>query len=163
MATCQASQARLMPNHAPTHLMRHAAVSPTRHLYKGSVDKATSNLIAKLQTPLAKRALSDNLSKCVQSNPRWLQAQSFCPADVHPRLAEQHCAFQFQREHVGYSIGRLDDLYGSLGNFTLYAMPARVQLSPLNSRSCKARVEGVLLYARDTFDFVGDQYLGHWG
>ncbi|HEX4918606.1 MAG TPA: DUF6402 family protein, partial [Limnobacter sp.] len=46
---------------------------------------------------------------------------------------------------------------------TLYAMPARVQLSPLNSRSCKARVEGVLLYARDTFDFVGDQYLGHWG
>ncbi len=74
-----------------------------------------------------------------------------------------HSRFQFQFVPVGYD-GEMDDLYGSLGRFALYAAPLEWRVD----RPKKGHAGGVFeiskigIYMRDTFDFRSAQYLGHW-
>jgi hypothetical protein len=75
-----------------------------------------------------------------------------------------HSNWQFQRTTVGYDLGKVDDLYGSLGNFGLYAAITKwtVKLSPISGKRI-AHIHEIGIYMKDTYDFLGNQYLGHWG
>lgn len=77
-------------------------------------------------------------------------------------MASLHAQGQFQRALVDYD-GQLDDLYGSLGRFAFYAALLDWQVSAATaSKPGRLQVRKVALYMRDTFDFIGSQYLGHW-
>lgn len=76
-------------------------------------------------------------------------------------ISELHARWQFQYSKVGYELGAVDDLYGSLGNFALYASIQKAHLYEEDGQSY-LRVTEVAIYMRDTFDFLGGQYLGHW-
>lgn len=76
-------------------------------------------------------------------------------------IPELHDRWQFQYSKVGYELGAVDDLYGSLGNFALYAAIQKAHLYEEGGQSY-LRVTEIAIYMRDTFDFIGVQYLGHW-
>lgn len=64
---------------------------------------------------------------------------------------------------VGITGPLLDDLYGSLGNFALIAAILDASIEPAAAgRPAQAVVRSVGVYMRDTFEFLGAQYLGHW-
>ena len=84
----------------------------------------------------------------------------------------QHKHWQFQRQGVDVSfvekykrkIEGLDDLYGALGTFSLYASGCG-SVSPVKNwaiRGYFVSVTELVIYVRDTYDFCGEQYLGHW-
>lgn len=73
-----------------------------------------------------------------------------------------HSLYQFQYVRVGYD-GKMDDLYGSLGRFSLNA--AILEWTITRGSGSAGRIMNVSkvgIYMRDTFDFIGEQYLGHW-
>ncbi len=80
---------------------------------------------------------------------------------------ELHSNWQFQRSDVGY--GKvMNDLYGSLGNFALYAAITKATIikttnHKLTPNNFSVHITEVGLYMRDTYEFIGEQYLGHWG
>ncbi|KOO13042.1 hypothetical protein AKJ18_20675 [Vibrio xuii] len=76
-------------------------------------------------------------------------------------IAELHERWQFQFTEVGYELGAVDDLYGSLGNFALYAAIHKANLYEEDGLRF-LRVTEIAIYMRDTYDFIGGQYLGHW-
>jgi hypothetical protein len=76
-------------------------------------------------------------------------------------ITELHEKWQFQYSKVGFEFGALDDLYGSLGNFALYAAIQKASVYEKDGQSY-LRVTEVAIYMRDTYDFIGGQYLGHW-
>lgn len=73
-----------------------------------------------------------------------------------------HSDWQFQFVTVGYKMNEVDDLYGALGNFILAATVTKAQLVLPRPGVARLSVREVGLYVRDTFDFIGQQYLGHW-
>eukprot|EP01029_Cantina_marsupialis_P017531 TRINITY_DN393960_c0_g1_i1.p1 TRINITY_DN393960_c0_g1~~TRINITY_DN393960_c0_g1_i1.p1 ORF type:complete len:313 (+),score=3.05 TRINITY_DN393960_c0_g1_i1:101-940(+) len=96
-----------------------------------------------------------------------------------------HSEWQFQRIKVPYDTddvltwiatrtlkifsykGLLDmssmanDLYGSLGNFGLYAAITKATVKK-SKKTITITITEVGLYMRDTYDFIGNQYLGTW-
>ncbi|MFM2591290.1 DUF6402 family protein [Vibrio sp. TBV020] len=76
-------------------------------------------------------------------------------------ITELHANWQFQYSKVGYELGAVDDLYGSLGNFALYAAVQKAYRYEEGGQ-CYLRVTEIAIYMRDTFEFIGVQYLGHW-
>jgi hypothetical protein len=59
----------------------------------------------------------------------------------------------------GYAYA-LDELTGALGNFSFYVIPKGTATKTSNGISVTITEVGV--YLRDSFDFNGDQNLGHW-
>ncbi len=77
-------------------------------------------------------------------------------------IAEVHATRQFQFSTVGYG-SEFDDLYGSLGKFGLYAAVLDWNISDSAAKGRRTlKITKVATYMRDTFDFLGGQYLGHW-
>ncbi len=72
-----------------------------------------------------------------------------------------HEHWQFQYSGVGYDFGVVDDLYGSLGNFAIYAAISKGYIENYKENKYFIVTE-IAIYMRDTFDFIGEQYLGHW-
>ncbi|MEI8611586.1 DUF6402 family protein [Enterovibrio sp. Hal110] len=72
-----------------------------------------------------------------------------------------HDDWQFQLARVGYDFGVVDDLYGSLGNFAFYAAIHKAYVEEIESEKYIFVTE-IAIYMKDTFDFIGSQYLGHW-
>lgn len=71
-----------------------------------------------------------------------------------------HSHWQFQRSPlVESSMTAMDDLSGALGCFMFYAA---VLEGDVTGSPSLLRVRKVGLYMRDTCDFIGSQYLGHW-
>ncbi len=70
-------------------------------------------------------------------------------------------------------MGELDDLFGALAGFGVYVAAAGT-VTPITKEvgagkerkvlltGYEVTIPQVLVYARDTYDFIGDQYLGHW-
>ena len=79
-----------------------------------------------------------------------------------------HRQWQFQRMAVG-GLGRslktflegTDDLFAALGDFQFYAAPARMVITAHKDYT-EIYIPQVAIYLRDTYDFYGEQYLGHW-
>ncbi|MDC5842174.1 DUF6402 family protein [Vibrio europaeus] len=101
----------------------------------------------------------DELKNCLRKS-----NHDFTHSDIDNRsltVMELHTNWQFQHSKVGYELGAVDDLYGSLGNFALYAAIQKAHFYEEDGQSY-LRVTEVAIYMRDTFDFIGVQYLGHW-
>ena len=93
----------------------------------------------------------------------------------------QHEHWQFRLFRIDssqYSRGKvlmsgMDDLFGALASFGIY-LAAKGSVTPQTKtvdtgRACQVvatrydiEITHIVLYARDTYDFIGDQYLGHW-
>jgi len=73
-----------------------------------------------------------------------------------------HTNWQFQKEVIGYEVGIVDDLYGSLGNFALYAAVSKYIKKETGINSYQIIVTEIVLYMKDTYEFIDNQYLGHW-
>jgi hypothetical protein len=57
----------------------------------------------------------------------------------------------------------MDDLYGALGRFNFISALLEARLSPKQDEAPQAVVvTKVGVYMRDTYEFNGPQYLGHW-
>ena len=99
---------------------------------------------------------------------------------AQPATAQhEHWQFTFFRVDVGLVdrgavyVSGLDDLFGALAGFGVYlaaygsVTPTLVEVGTAKAPKqsvTKYDVEltHVVVYARDTYDFIGDQYLGHW-
>lgn len=128
------------------------------------VGKAEQELLSTLQTPLAKKRLEDMLRERLSADPRLRSTASNGTALVRNRdVIDAHSFWQFQLSQVGY--GRpsdMDDLYGALGRFAVYAAVNIGQIQSLGSNRYTLSVSEIAVYARDTYDFIDAQYLGHW-
>lgn len=91
----------------------------------------------------------------------------------------EHWQFRFFRidtafiDRLKVKINGLDDLFGALGGFALYlsafgrVVPVtevkRVgSLAKTTVSKYEIEITHIAIYARDTYDFIGNQYLGHW-
>lgn len=101
----------------------------------------------------------NEIKKCLKAS-----SYKLIDGDIENRslaIVELHARWQFQHSKVGYELGAVDDLYGSLGNFALYAAIQKAHLYEEGGQSY-LRVTEIAIYMRDTFEFIGSQYLGHW-
>jgi hypothetical protein len=75
---------------------------------------------------------------------------------------ELHSTSQFQK--IEYPLSPRDDLYGSLGNFMICAAITKCSVHNLgvDHLQPEVTVHEIGMYMKDTYDFIGDQYLGHW-
>lgn len=111
-----------------------------------------------LKQRLATPAALAQLKKLMASQPLVGKASFLIENAADP--VALHSRWQFQRSPlVESSVTAMDDLSGALGRFMFYAalLEGEVTGSPL-----LLRVRKVGLYMRDTYDFIGPQYLGHW-
>ncbi|GGB51500.1 hypothetical protein GCM10011502_25790 [Oceanisphaera marina] len=74
-----------------------------------------------------------------------------------------HNNWQFQLQVISYQLFNVDDLYGSLGNFAIYAAITSARIKrKAGTNIASVHISEIGVYMRDTFEFIGDQYLGHW-
>lgn len=113
-----------------------------------------------LQTTNAKATLK----KLVSARTKTIGAGSYPIVNLADPV-QLHSEWQFQYEKVEYDYDAgLDDLYGSLGAFALYAALLEGTVTGKQDAASQAslKVTRVGIYMRDTFEFIGAQYLGHW-
>jgi type VI secretion system secreted protein VgrG len=127
--------------------------------------KAKKDLLnEKIKNPKA----MEELEKCLEKNGAYAKLKN--PGDKYVidnramNVVDLHNDWQFQI--IPITNFENDDLYGSLGKFALYAAISKAtiirQVSYGIFDSVKVRLNEVAIYMRDTFDFNGEQYLGHW-
>ena len=123
-----------------------------------AVKSAVNELLALLRTTNAERTIKSRIKNWLAATPE----SGKITAPLDPVLL--HSDWQFQKTTVGYDIGKVDDLYGSLGNFGLYTAITKctVKRSLISHRRI-AHIQEIGIYMKDTYDFREDQYLGHWG
>ncbi|MEZ6853085.1 DUF6402 family protein [Halodesulfovibrio aestuarii] len=122
---------------------------------------ALSGLLDLLQTDSAIDTIKSYLTRYLEHDPMVGRSMAISnPLD--PVIL--HSNWQFQLVSVGYELGKVDDLYGSLGNFALYAAITKctVKRNTLTNKHL-IHIHEIGVYMRDTYDFRGNQYLGHWG
>ena len=126
------------------------------------VQKAEAELMAMLGTPNASDILGKRVTSFANITTK-LSSQTPIQIQNNPQsLIDLHSDWQFQFVEVGYQMNQVDDLYGALGNFMMAAAVTKAQLVLLRPGVARLSIREVGLYARDTFDFIGQQYLGHW-
>lgn len=125
------------------------------------VEQGVQQVLSNLGTTNARKELIERFRNYLtrvgfkfQSLP-FLLNLSLNPVDLHSD-------WQFQFAEVGYTPIVMDDLYGSLGNFAVYAAVTKAKIYKQSDKKYFVNVSEVGLYVRDTFDFIGPQYLGHW-
>lgn len=114
-----------------------------------------------MTTEKAKKAIRGRILKHFSQDSVQGDTGNILPS-LEPTLL--HARWQFQYIKVGYSIGTVNDLYGSLGILALYAAITKcaIERHPSKRQQRIVKITEVGLYMRDTYDFVGRQYLGHW-
>lgn len=80
-----------------------------------------------------------------------------------------HRYWQFQYIPVGdrvfekpFTENSIEDWFAAFGSFTLNAAPYEIEILEIEKDVYKVNILQVAIYARDTFDFNGNQYLGFW-
>lgn len=126
------------------------------------VQQARSQLLAILGTSKALDVLANRVKKNAAIMARLSTQKSIEIANNPQSPIDLHSDWQFQFVEVGYQVNQIDDLYGALGNFMLAAAVTKASLTLLRPGVAHISVKEVGLYVRDTFEFNGRQYLGHW-
>jgi len=118
-----------------------------------------STLIKKLKTPNSTSILKERVKL-----QQYRQNIGELKISNQPLAVNLHTDWQFQFEPVGFNLFEgMDDLYGSLGRFAWYAAVVEgAYAPPTQAAKSQLRVSKVGIYMRDTYDFIGSQYLGHW-
>ncbi|MEH8046187.1 DUF6402 family protein [Gallibacterium anatis] len=80
-----------------------------------------------------------------------------------------HRYWQFQYIPVGdrvfekpFTENSIEDWFAAFGSFTLNVAPYEIEILEIEKDVYKVNILQVAIYARDTFDFNGNQYLGFW-
>ena len=163
---------------APTRVMTAAEKSgetraidyPTKHVSKEliTVDwllkfKSAADGYSDLLTKFNTRKAVARLKEIIRSR-AGLPGSGSVPISNVLDPVELHSTWQFQLQNVGFDLfAGLDDLYGSLGRFAWYAAVVEaIYTAPAKGSPGSFNVSKVGIYVRDTFDFNGGQYLGHW-
>lgn len=134
---------------------------------------AYDELLKNLNNNAAKKELSDktfpnilrNIDKDILNSnigkDFLYSVESFEPEEIH----KEH----FQRVEISYdsleliiNFGNLDDLYGSLGKFSIYATISKYKVQAIKENKYRLTITEVMIYMKDTYEFLGRQYLGHW-
>ena len=133
--------------------------------------QALKNLINQIEAKNAIEVLRKKAQKRLEREQPFREHHLFGPPCdfIHncSDPVELHSEWQFQREKVNLDLellrGGPDELYGSVGAFALYAalLEGNFIQNP-KSQKWNLEVTKVGIYMRDTFDFNGLQYLGHW-
>ena len=109
------------------------------------VETALQQLTSTLNTPNARKVLA-SISKALPNGASSAEGLN---------VANLHAQRQFQLAQVGYA-GEMDDLYGSLGKFGLYAAMLDWQITGAPAQGQRhLQISRVGIYMRDTFDFIG--------
>ncbi|ASA55633.1 hypothetical protein BSQ33_07935 [Vibrio gazogenes] len=124
------------------------------------VKEALSEMNSLLDTSNAKREQRKHLVKYIKDKQQEIVFPYQLDNGSDPVVL--HSFWQFQLKGIGYDFGQVDDLYGSLGNFAIYAAITKALIKKVDEKHYQATVTEVGIYMRDTFDFIGSQYLGHW-
>ncbi len=124
------------------------------------VNKALNALKGRLDNDAAKGIIKTRLINFLTKNKSAISNGN--RFDNGMSVAELHSNWQYQLANVSYDLGEVDDLYGSLGNFALYAAIKRFSVFPIGNNRYQVVIPEVAVYMRDTYDFIGSQYLGHW-
>ncbi len=125
-----------------------------------SVQEALTELNNNLTSPAAQKELKENFQQLLKTIE---VPDQYAYTWDQENVIDLHLDWQFQLAEVGYEIGTVDDLYGSLGNFAIYAAVTKATISCTDQENVfHIQVEEVGVYMKDTFDFIGNQYLGHW-
>jgi hypothetical protein len=129
------------------------------------VKMAVRTLIAeRVYSSAAEKSLRKQLLKAFNQVPHsFADGMTWAYLNKTTDLQELHRNWQFQYVDIGYEIGVMDDLYGAIGNGGIYAAlhSATFKLDVVN-RPKSATITQVSVYLADTYDFIGEQYLGHW-
>ena len=128
------------------------------------VTEAQEELLNSLFTTNSKNTLTGYVANQLKSN---ILKERIISISNKLDPVQLHSDWQFQRAPVGYTLGSVDDLYGSLGNFGLYAAVTKATVTKmtdhyLTPNRYSVHLTEVGLYMKDTYDFIGEQYLGHW-
>ncbi|WP_143531327.1 DUF6402 family protein [Rodentibacter rarus] len=80
-----------------------------------------------------------------------------------------HRYWQFQYIPIGdggfekpVTESSIEDWFATFGSFTLNVAPYEIDITEIEKNVYKVDILKVAIYARDTFDFNGNQYLGFW-
>lgn len=80
-----------------------------------------------------------------------------------------HRYWQFQYIKVGdggiekpWTGDSIEDWFAAFGSFTLNVAPYEIEIFEIEKNVYKVNVLQIAIYARDSFDFNGNQYLGFW-
>lgn len=128
-----------------------------------NVQEGLNNLKANLDNKAAQKELKTIFSDYILSNKKRTYPY-IIPNINFPKSL--HSDWQYQRVPIDYG-NTMDDLYGSLGNFALYAAILEATITKttnhnLTPNNYSVHITKVVLYMKDTYEFRGSQYLGHW-
>lgn len=135
-----------------------------------NVQKGLCELKKALNNKAARRELTGKFTEYIASHKNitfpFIVENSTSPKAVHFDWYYQHVLVEYQFKKSLEVNDSLDDLYGSLGNFGIYAAVTKGKITRLSNRSASnsylIHITEVAIYMRDTYDFIGSQYLGHW-
>ncbi|WP_409524482.1 DUF6402 family protein [Nitrincola sp. MINF-07-Sa-05] len=128
------------------------------------VAEAEQSLHSRLVNSAAMEELENKFHAQLIANARLREQSSRGSVLIRCRdVIEAHSLWQFQLADVLYGRPRdMDDLYGALGRFTVYAAVNIGQVQSLGSNRYRLSVSEIAVYVRDTYEFIDSQYLGHW-
>lgn len=127
---------------------------------------AVGSLIERLNNSAAKNTLKNKFEKYLNSYSTDIPLPHTIQNDLD--AVALHSEWQCQYQSINYApFDDIDDLYGSLGNFGLYAAITKCTITKITNHMVTpnhytVHVTEVGIYMRDTYDFNGNQYLGHW-
>jgi hypothetical protein len=120
----------------------------------------------RLHNTAAKNALKSKFEKYLSNDSANRRTSHTIQNELNAKAL--HSDWQYQRKSINYvPFDNIDDLYGSLGSFGLYAAVTKFTITKLTnhiitSNQYSIHITEVGIYMRDTYDFNGNQYLGHW-
>ena len=125
------------------------------------MEQGVQQVLATLGSPNARQQLTQKFKAFLLAKPEKLTPfPMILNFGLNP--IDLHSDWQFQFAKVDYEPMIMDDLYGSLGKFAVYAAVTKAKIYKQSDKKYFVNVSEVGLYVRDTFDFNGAQYLGHW-
>ncbi|UOO77139.1 DUF6402 family protein [Neisseria sp. Dent CA1/247] len=84
-------------------------------------------------------------------------------------ILKYHTEWQFQHIKIGDSISEkpirhtsIEDWFVAFGSFSLCAAPYQIILTHKQGNLYRAKIPTIAVYAKDTYDYVGEQFLGFW-
>ncbi|MDO5070287.1 MAG: DUF6402 family protein [Neisseria zoodegmatis] len=84
-------------------------------------------------------------------------------------ILKYHLDWSFQHIKIGDSIeekpirpSSIEDWFVAFGSFGLYTAPYEIILTHKSGDIYRAKIPLIAVYAKDTYDYVGEQFLGFW-
>ncbi len=129
----------------------------------GRVKKVADELAGKWNTPKGRIELLAKIRAWQLPRPPLRQAGAAWDfGDLSLPAGTIDASFEVNYLSVGAMTDPLDDFYGAVGRGTLKAAISGKVTNGPDGQPASMQVSAIGIYLRDTYDFVGDQFLGLW-